>query len=173
MGRAILLTGLPGSGKTTAIMRVLSRLRLRAGGFYTEEIREGGRRTGFRLVTLDGRHGVMAHVRIGGRKRVGHYGVDLAVIENLGVASIRESIDNKDLVVIDEIGPMELMCKSFREAVLEALESPLVVLGSIVRRSVPFADEIKRRQDVQVLEILRGERENVVERIVALLLEVG
>jgi nucleoside-triphosphatase len=165
MGSAILLTGAPGNGKTTAIMRVLDRLQDSRGGFYTQEIREGSRRTGFRLITLDGQQGTMAHVRIGGRHRVGRYGVDLAVVEGLGAESIERAIEARQLIVIDEIGPMELLSQRFRAAVLQALDSECQILGSIVRRSVPFADAIKARAGVELIEIVRSNREEIVARV--------
>ncbi|MGD8758720.1 MAG: NTPase [Anaerolineales bacterium] len=169
MGSAILLTGAPGSGKTTAIMHVLDRLERSRGGFYTQEIREGGRRTGFRLITLDGRQGTMAHVRIGGRPRVGRYGVDLAVVEGLGAESIERAIAARHLVVIDEIGPMELFSQRFRAAVIQALESESQILGSIVRRSIPFADAIKARAGVELIEIVRSNREEIVARVLEMM----
>jgi nucleoside-triphosphatase len=66
MGQALLLTGRPGVGKTTVIRAVVARLHGKAGGFYTEEIRERGRRTGFRLVALDGTTGTLASVNVSG-----------------------------------------------------------------------------------------------------------
>ena len=75
MGKAILLTGRPRVGKTTIIKDVVRKLPGRAGGFYTEEMRERGRRQGFKIVTLDGREGILAHVGIKSRMRVSKYGV--------------------------------------------------------------------------------------------------
>ena len=57
----ILLTGVPGTGKTTAIRRTLELLpEIRAGGFVTAAIEEGGRRTGFSISDLNGLTGVLA-----------------------------------------------------------------------------------------------------------------
>jgi hypothetical protein len=62
-GGVLLLTGVPGIGKTTVIRRVAARLqKRRIGGFYTEEIREDSDRRGFRLVGFDGSEGVIADV---------------------------------------------------------------------------------------------------------------
>jgi nucleoside-triphosphatase len=61
----ILLTGPPGCGKTTAAMKIVGSLgKMTVAGFYTEEIREAGRRKGFRWHRLDGRCGTLAHVDI-------------------------------------------------------------------------------------------------------------
>ena len=62
MPEALLLTGRPGVGKTTVVRRVVERLSRPTGGFYTCELREGGRRTGFEIVTLDGQRATLSHV---------------------------------------------------------------------------------------------------------------
>jgi nucleoside-triphosphatase len=165
----ILLTGVPGCGKTTAIQRALSRLVIDAGGFFTQEIREVGVRKGFKIITLDGREGVLAHVNIIGRPRVGKYGVNLVDLDEIGVGSIKQAIRERELVVIDEIGPMELYSTYFRQAVLEALEGNVYVLGTIARRGNPFCDAIKVRPDVTLIEIDRTNREQVVERVIDLI----
>ena len=166
MTEAIFLTGPPGCGKTTAIRTVLPRLAIEAGGFYTEEIREDGTRTGFRLLTLDGQEAVLADVRLRGVPRIGKYGVDLEALEQTGVRSIRDAIETKQLVVVDEIGPMELLSPAFREVVMEALESPVPVLGTIMLRSASFPDYLKSSPEVTIISISRGEWADTVEIIV-------
>lgn len=165
MADAILLTGPPGCGKTTAIRTVLSRIPVEAGGFYTTEIREGGVRTGFCLLTLDGREAILADVRLSGEPRIGKYGVDLAALERTGVRSLREAIDTKELVVVDEIGPMELLSQLFREVVLEALESPIPILGTVMLRRAPFPDYIKTRPEVTIFPISRHDWSETVRAI--------
>jgi nucleoside-triphosphatase len=173
MGHAILLTGPPGCGKTTAIMHVLDCLTSKPSGFYTQEIRQGGGRTGFKLITLDGREGVLAHTSIRGRTRIGKYGVDLSVMDEMAVDAIRRGIDEGGLIVIDEIGPMELLSKRFQSVLLEALDSDQPVIGTIMRRSSPFADGIKQRPDVHLIRVARGKMDQLVEEIVGLLREQG
>ncbi len=169
MGKTILLTGRPGVGKTTVIKKVLERLPGRAGGFYTAEIREHGRRQGFKIITLDGREGILAHVSIEGPKRVSKYGVDLTSLESIGVEAIRRAIAEDDYVVIDEIGKMELFSAEFKAAVREAIASDAIVLGTITWRPHPWADEIKSHPQVTVLEVTRENREAMVERVLTLL----
>ena len=110
MAKTLLLTGRPGVGKTTIIYQVTALLGARAGGFYTQEIRGPGGRKGFRLVTLaaGGPEAVIAHVDIRSRNRVGRYGVDVAALDSVGVAAIRKAIQAKEIVVVDEIGKMEM-----------------------------------------------------------------
>jgi nucleoside-triphosphatase len=165
MGESIFLTGPPGCGKTTAIRNILSRLPVEVGGFYTEEIREGSVRTGFRLLTLDGQEAVLADVRIRGKPRIGKYGVDLAALEQTGVRSIREAMETKQLIVVDEIGPMELLSPLFREVVLEALESPVPILGTVMLRQNPFAEAIKTRSEVTVFPLSRHRWTETIEAV--------
>ena len=172
MNEAILLTGNPGSGKTTLIRRVVERLSRPAGGFYTQELRAGHVRKGFEIITLDGRRGIMAHMTIQSRQRIGKYGVDLAALDRLAVAAIRAAVQGagqRGIVVIDEIGPMEMLSKSFCDAVLDALNSPAGVLGTIVQRSTPFGDQIKRRSDINLIEVRSDNRDKLLDQLLLLL----
>ena len=108
VNQKVLLTGRPGSGKTTLIQRVVNKLRQRAGGFYTEEIQDGGARAGFKIVTLDRDEIVFAHVDFQTAERIGKYRIDLSALEAVGVKAIREAVQAQRLVVIYEIGPMEI-----------------------------------------------------------------
>jgi len=93
---------------------------------------------------------------------VGKYGVDLAGLETVGVVAVRQAIQDKQVVVIDEIGKMELFSEAFRRLVLEALESGKKVLGTIMIKPHPWADEIKRRPDVEVVWLTRENRQQVL-----------
>jgi nucleoside-triphosphatase len=167
MGRAFLLTGRPGVGKTTVIQTVAAQLGTRAGGFYTQEMREQGQRTGFRLVTLDGASGILASVNISSPCRVGRYGVHLRDLEQVGVEALRRAVERPELtaVVIDEIGKMELCSPAFREAVLAALDSPKAVLATVMARSHPWVDAIKARPMVTLVEVTLANRQVLPERI--------
>jgi nucleoside-triphosphatase len=165
MRKIILLTGRPGSGKTTLIRRVLERFEGQAAGFYTQEIREEGERKGFEIITLDGQHAALAHVDIRSAQRLGKYHLDLGALERLAVPALRSASQRGALVVIDEIGPMELRSVLFRQAVTDVLESLSSVLGSIVQRSLPFSDEIKRRSDVHLVEVTPSNRDALVDQI--------
>jgi nucleoside-triphosphatase len=168
MTKKVLLTGRPGCGKTTLIKRVVNDLAIRAGGFYTEEIRERGQRVGFKLVTLDGKEAVFAHVDFpaaAGPQRVGKYSLDLAALETVGVEALRAAVRARQLVVVDEIGPMEIRSPIFRGAVREALNSGAPLLGTISARSLPFTDAIKKRADVTLVEVRPDNREQLASEL--------
>ena len=165
MKTVYLLTGRPGTGKTSLIKQAVAALKGRAGGFYTEEIRAGGARFGFKLVTLDGDEAVLAHVDFHGQHRVGKYGVDIAGLERVGVPALTEAIGQRHVTVIDEIGKMELFSSRFREVVLEALKSGRPVLGAIMLSPHPWADDIKRQPQVRLVEVTRANHYRVLADI--------
>jgi nucleoside-triphosphatase len=136
-------------------------------GFYTQEIRSAGRRVGFDLLTLDGQQHVLAHVDFRGSHRVGKYGVDIAILDELAVPALYQGIEENGLVVIDEIGPMEILSPRFRQAVLDVLESPVRALATIVRRSIPFTDAIKVRSNIELINVQLDNRELLVQDLMA------
>ncbi|HEY82831.1 MAG TPA: NTPase [Dehalococcoidia bacterium] len=156
-----LLTGRPGTGKTSLIKQAVAELEVDAGGFYTEEIRDKGTRLGFKLVTLDGEEVVLAHVNIHSPYRVGKYGVDIEGLERVGVAALRRAAARSCLVIVDEIGKMELFSAAFRESVLAIANSGKRVLGTIMLAPNPWADAIKRLPQVKLVEVTRANREQV------------
>lgn len=168
MGRALLLTGRPGIGKTTVIRAVADRLGERAGGFYTEEIRSAGGRKGFRLVTLDGQEAVMAHVdlRGRGRPRVSRYGVDVAAIERIGVAALRRAMRKGQIVVVDEIGKMELFCGPFKDVVLQAMGGPYRVVATVMGKPNPWVDGLKTMPAVTIWEVTMENRKTLAELVI-------
>jgi nucleoside-triphosphatase len=163
--RKVLLTGRPGCGKTTLVRRVVKELAQSAGGFYTEEIRERGLRRGFKIVTLDGKEGVFAHVNFKTHQRLGKYGLDLSPLETISIEAVRKAIREREVTVIDEIGPMEIRSAIFRDVVNEAFNSRAPPLGTITARPFPFTDAIKKRRDVTLIEIRGDNREQLVSEL--------
>ena len=165
MKQVYLLTGQPGTGKTSLIKQAIAELKGKAGGFYTEEIRSQGVRQGFRLVTLDGQTAVMAHLYFHSPHRVSKYGVDIDSLDKVGVSAINQAIQECDLVVIDEIGKMELFSAKFREAVLHILKSGKRLLGTIMLSPHPCADAIKRQPQVNLVTVTRTNHQQVLEEL--------
>ncbi len=165
MGRTLLLTGRPGVGKTTIVKHVLEMLGPRAGGFYTAEILGPGGRKGFRLVTSERREIVLAHVEFRTRNRVGRYGVDVAALDSSGVKAIRQAVESREVVVIDEIGKMELFSGEFRGAVLKAISSPKIVVATLMQKDTDWTTALKVLPQVTVWEITPSNRSEMPARV--------
>lgn len=140
-------------------------MRDEVGGFYTEEIRSGGVREGFRLVTLDGQDAILAHVNIHSPYRVSKYGVDIDSLNRVGVSALNQAAEECDLVVVDEIGKMELFSADFKETVWRIINSGKRVLGTIMLQTDPWADKIKRQPQVHLVELTRANRHRVLEEL--------
>jgi nucleoside-triphosphatase len=161
----ILITGLPGSGKTTLVEKVVAQLDVPVAGFITRENRERGNRVGFSIDTVDGRSGVLAHVDFKSRYRVGRYGVPLETIDKIAVPSLVVSSSNV-LIVIDEIGKMECFSEVFKKAVLEALDSSNSVLATIAMKGDSFIQSLKSREDVSVIELNQANRDMLISSLI-------
>ncbi len=161
-----LITGKPGVGKTTLVQKVIERMQpVNMAGFCTAEIRCMGSRLGFELQGLNGERRTLAHVEIDSRNRVGRYGVDTN-----GFEEFLEALDllnpDVELIVIDEIGKMELFSNTFRSLVRNALSSEKQVLAGISLKGNEFIREIKQRLDIHLLEVTHDNRDRLPETIV-------
>ncbi len=163
MKQVYLLTGRPGTGKTSLIKQAIAGMGSKAGGFYTEEIRSRGVRLGFKLVTLDGQSAILAHIDIHSPYRVSKYGVDIDSLDRIGVSALNQAAKECNLVVVDEIGKMELFSANFREAVLRIIDSGKRVLGTIMLNSNPWADTIKLKPQVKVIAITQANYHQVLK----------
>ena len=156
MRMRVAITGQPGVGKTTVCRAVADRLGRSTGGMVCSDITEGaggeggsrGRRVGFELLDLQtGVKGVLAHIR-GDGPRVGKYHVNMADLDRIGVSAILSAVGT-DLIVIDEIAPMELTSQRFIRAVEEALASDTDMLVVLHQRSGhPLAERIRAEFDL-------------------------
>ncbi|MFC1934093.1 NTPase [Chloroflexota bacterium] len=165
MKRVYLLTGRPGTGKTSLIKQVATQVKGKAGGFYTEEIRSRGVREGFRLVTLDGEDAILAHINIHSPYQVSKYGVDIDTLDRIGVTALHKAAQQCDLVVIDEIGKMELFSANFREAVSRIIGGGKRVLGTIMLNPNQWADAIKRQPQVNLITLTRENYQSVLAEL--------
>ena len=158
----ILVTGPPRSGKSTLIEKVVQRISRPATGFFTQELREKGRRVGFSITTLEGKTGVLAHQDIRSTFRVGKYGVNLEDLDQIAVPSMLPSTPDQ-IVVVDEIGKMECFSRLFKETLLKVLSADNLVIGSVAIKGDRFIQSIKQRDDVSLVSITEKTRDAALQ----------
>jgi nucleoside-triphosphatase len=171
MSRRIFLTGRPGIGKTSVLLRVIKILqdeRLLVGGILSHEVRQGASRVGFRLIDItNGREGWLAHIHHESGPSVGKYRVNLHDLHHIGVRAILSAIDTVDVIVIDEIGPMELFSSAFKEAVTRAMESPKILIGVLhYRVRDPLISTIRTIPHIQIFEVTLTNRQHLHKTII-------
>jgi len=171
--RKILITGLPGSGKTTLVEKVVREFqgRISMAGFITREIREEGRRTGFELLSLDGQKAVLSHTRMSSPYRVGQYRVDLKGFENF-LERLHFFDPESRLIVVDEIGKMECLSEKFRQSVLKVLYQRGIFLATIGLYGTPFIEKVKSHPDVEIHMIDQANRESIAAKIAGIIRSV-
>ena len=166
MKENILISGVPGAGKSSLVKRLLEHVpHGSASGFLTEEIRDGYQRVGFRVVTTDGREGLLAHVKLAGDHQLGKYGIDIAGFEQMVLHLIDPTKVTAPLLVIDEIGRMECLSVKFTAAVDFALGSSKVVVATVGAQPNGYPAELLERHGVEVLELTPENRDEIFPRV--------
>lgn len=168
------ISGLPGAGKTFALLKVIEMLEgdgLKVGGMVTEPIVKRNRREGFSVMdwaTKEKR--VLASREIESKVMVGRFGVDLVALEEVGVAALRNATANCDVIVIDEVGKMEVESPTFIQAVKDALDADKPLILTLHKKSRnPLLQDIRRRDDVRILEVTQVNRNLLPYKIVKLM----
>ena len=168
----LLVEGRPGIGKTTVARRLLKLLQeadVPVGGFTTAELRTGGYREGFVVEAVSGAREVLAHVDLPGPPRVGRYGVDLAAFERVALPALGDSGPG-GVVVVDELGRMELASAAFCETVVELLGRDMAVVATVQRARHQLTDALKRRPDIRVVRVTEATRDVLPEQLMGRLL---
>jgi len=166
------VTGLPRSGKSAVMQKVVSMLsderldemRIRGddvsaakllGGIRCEPVVENGERVGFKVINFQsGEEAVMAHKNIDSRMRVLGYGINTEALDIVAVPAIQEAMDDYEVLVIDEIGKFSVESEAFVEIVRKAIEIDKPTLLTLHKKSRhPLLQDIRRRDDARILEV--------------------
>jgi nucleoside-triphosphatase len=127
-------------------------------------MRQSGERIGFRIVTLDGQEVTLAS--LGTRKpTVGKYSIHIEEFEKLVLRCLDTAATPADLYIIDEIGKMELLSGRFRSKIIELLGQPINLLATLGKKGDGLIDQIKRRRDVEIIEVTRTNRDELPEEL--------
>ena len=151
-------------------------------GFYTEECRKGGNRIGFDIVywpsattkTQEPQRVALSRMmdRVQkGKPFVGKYLVDIDNVSEYAVASISGEPKPNELVVLDEIGKMEMLCPQFIPAVTRLLSNTSpekrIVFGTLPTprygRVIADVENVRAREDVLVLHVTKDNRDELRE----------
>ena len=154
------ITGMPGVGKTQTLKKIIGFLE-EAGyvieGMITEPIMENEERVGFWVEDwLTQEKEVFAHIDFDVKDKVGKYGVDLEALEKIGIPAIRKAIEDESIhvIIIDEIGKMEMLSEAFCDIVIEALDSDKPIMVTLHKKSrTPLLQDVRRRDDIRILEV--------------------
>jgi nucleoside-triphosphatase len=172
----IVVTGDPGSGKTTLILKVARKimsLGYSVGGCVTREIRSNGVRTGFEVLNLsDGSTGILASVNIESGPRVGKYRVNLLDLQGIGARAIEEALEKSELIVIDEVGPMELLSPEFKKELRKLLDGEKPVIAAVHKYAKDdIIKEMKEKADF-IFQVEKDNREKLADEIFMILEQI-
>ncbi|MEM3577465.1 MAG: NTPase [Candidatus Bathyarchaeia archaeon] len=169
--RIILLTGSPGIGKTTVLTKIVQILREKGytvGGMISREARSCGTRVGFEILDIaSSRRGWLAHINQPTGPSVGKYRVNIEDLNGVGVDAILKAVRDADIIVIDEIGPMELFSEKFKQAVKTAVDSKKPLIGVVHWKAKDkLIEEIKAREDAEV-HVVNFENRDELHAVIA------
>ena len=171
MKRLFLVTGRPGVGKTTVLLNAANGLKTKGysvGGMLSREVRQEGARIGFDIIDFaTGQRGWLAHVNQSTGPQVSKYRVNLHDLDQIGVNAIRNALKDAEVVIADEIGPMELFSSAFRQVIKDVVDSQKLALG-VIHHSArdPIIDSIKKRNDAQIIEVTVENRQELHNLII-------
>jgi nucleoside-triphosphatase len=168
------ITGLPGSGKTYALLRVIAMLKendLTIGGMIDEPLTDGRHRTGFTVRNLmTDETEIFASPDIESKIMIGKIGVDLPKFESISITAIKTACEQCDIIVIDEVGKMEVESQAFIDAVKDALDIDKPMILTLHKKSRnPLLQDIRRRDDVRILEVTPTNRNLLPYKIIRLM----
>ena len=171
------ITGMPSVGKTYTLIKIIEKIEksgYKIEGMTTDPIIENKKRVGFYVGDWQSKHKeVFAHIDFDHKDKVGKYGVDINVLENVGVPAIEKAINDEtvDVIIIDEIGKMEMLSEKFCEVVIDALDSDKPIMVTLHKKSrTPLLQDIRRRDDIRILEVTAVNRNLLpykIEKIMA------
>lgn len=168
------ITGLPGSGKTYTLKRVIEMLQkdnITIGGMMDEKVTDGRHEIGLTVCNLmTGEKVVFASSDNESKITTGNLGVDLSMFESISIEAIKNACASCDLIVIDEVGKVEVESQAFVDAVKEALDVDKPMIITLHKKSRnPLLQDIRRRDDVRILEVTPTNRNLLPFKIIRLM----
>jgi nucleoside-triphosphatase len=177
----ILFTGPPGIGKTTAVRRVASQFPPeRQAGFFSVERRIDGKRAGFSVRLLSGEEGLLASPDLGGSPRFGtllpdgrrRLGVTTEFLDHVACPRLLGA-SGAELIVLDEIGPMQATSPTFRGMIEQLLKRPVPLIASVAESGDTWVAKIREENAAAIVVLTRDNLDAAVEESVERLATFG
>jgi len=172
------ITGMPSVGKTKTLLKIIEKIEktgYKIEGMVTEPIVESKKRVGFYVMDwLTKDKEVFAHLSLDVKDKIGKYGVNVTALEKVGIPAIEKAISDEtiNVIIIDEIGKMEMLSEKFCEVVIEALDSDKPILVTLHKKSrSPLLQDVRRRDDIRILEVTPVNRNLLPYKIEKILAE--
>ncbi len=159
------------------VSRVVMRLKsagVIVGGCTTQERRSKGARVGFAITDLtDGRTGELASLSLKMGPKVGRYKVNLADLAGVGAAGVAKAAESSEVIVVDEVGPLELVSPEFRRSVRAAVDSGKPLLAVVHEKLEDDLLNELRGAAARTFVLSLENREEVAEELAADLLDAA
>ncbi|XP_062128174.1 nucleoside-triphosphatase THEP1 [Drosophila sulfurigaster albostrigata] len=166
-----LITGQPGIGKTTLVGKIAAKMRNQCTlqGFFTDEVRENNQRIGFDVVTMSGKREILAREKVRGNlPKVGKYSVYVENFEKLALPLLTISSRPTQLMIIDEVGKMELLSKRFEEAVRMLVlyeQIALITIPLHTNKRIGLVEFLKSYPQSRIYTVNHTNRDSLVRTI--------
>lgn len=184
MAKKLLITGPPGVGKSTlcdAAARRLADGGQQVFGFVTLEKRDASnQREGFDVVDVaNGDRQPLARASAGSQSpgpRVGKYAVDVAAFESIALPALEGAKSSGGVVVMDEVGKMELFSHRFQPLVRDIMGlEDVSIVATVPRRpargKLPgLVEELRQWDGASLIELTKENRNSETERVISALL---
>ena len=171
MRKNILITGMPRSGKSTILKKIIQKFDYKVG-FVTNEVRKDDERVGFELETHKGTKSMLASVDFKTNFKVSRYFVDIRNLDEI-ITKV-DNFNEQDFLFLDEIGQMELFSEKFKILVERYLNSFNVCIATLSKvYSNKFIEDIKTRKDIFLIEITEENRDSKEKYIETLLKKIA
>ena len=176
MTEKILITGPPRCGKSTLISKLIEYYNNKKDytiyGFLTPEIRERGNRIGFNIVDIySGKISQLA--RVGDFKtkyKLGKYNVFIQEFDKYIEDYLSLEEKTIDLIVIDEIGKMELFSDKFQNFIKNMFSLKISILATIgLKLSHPLKTYLLNLPSVLLLNLNKRNSQLVFEKVTSLI----
>jgi len=172
MASVYVITGVPGIGKTTALVRLTKMLKnagVEVDGFYSVEVKDKGERKGFSFVDIKTGDTVQLASISGDGIRFGRYRVKVKNIDQFVPKVIQRAIEYSKIIILDEIGPMELFSNSFKKAVEDLLKTDKVIIAVVHRSfSHDLMKEVLKSAKAKI-EVTESNRDAIPEQLFQML----